>query len=364
MRRLLLIFAVLAALALFTLSAGAAETEDDLGLETDELTDALPQEAAELLQTDELSRAPEFWTGVRDLFFGAFVKSRDSLTGALRLCAMLLAILTLCALAQMHAAGAGATAVTVAGALGITAAVLATFQSMVTLASDTVQSMTNYSACLMPVLATAAAMSGGVTSSTALYAGTVLFSQILMQLISKLLIPAVFFYLAVATAEAALASDMLRELRGFVGWVISKSLRILMYVFLAYMSITGVISASADATAVKATKAAVSGMVPVVGGILSDASETLLASASMLKNSVGVFGMLAILAICLVPFLRVGIQYLLLKVTAAVGGTVGLKPHVQLVKQFSTAMGYLLGMCGACALLMLISAVCVLRVVI
>ena len=38
------------------------------------------------------------------------------------------------------------------------------------------------------------------------------------------------------------------------------------------------------------------------------------------------------------------------------------KLHVTLLRQFSAAMGYLLGMCGASGLLMLISAVCFLKV--
>ena len=72
--------------------------------------------------------------------------------------------------------------------------------------------------------------------------------------------------------------------------------------------------------------------------------------------------MLAVLAICIAPFLRVGIQYLLLKLTAAVSGTVGLPPHVKLVKNFSSAMGYLLAMNGTCALMSLICVACFLRV--
>ena len=82
----------------------------------------------------------------------------------------------------------------------------------------------------------------------------------------------------------------------------------------------------------------------------------------MLKNSVGVFGMLAVLAVCLTPFLRVGVQYLMLKLTAAVSGTVGLPSHVKLIKHFSSAMGYLLAMNGACALMALICVVCFLKV--
>ena len=104
-------------------------------------------------------------------------------------------------------------------------------------------------------------------------------------------------------------------------------------------------------------------MVPVFCSILSDASETLLASASALKSSMGVFGMLAVLAICLAPFLKIGAQYLLLKGTAAVSGTIGMPQQVKLVKHAATAMGYLLAMTGACALMLLISVVCFLKVV-
>ncbi len=359
MKRLLLLLLLL---PMLIVGVHAQEPEDELGIETDGLMQELPDEAAELLPANALSETPDFWTSCKSMLYGAFLKNRDSLRSALRLCAVLLALVTLFSVAELtdHAG----TAITVAGALGISVAVLTTFQSMISMATQTVRDITDYSACLLPILASASAMSGTMTASAALYAGTMLFSELLMQLISKLLIPAVFFYLSIATAEAALSGGMLSELREFVGWLISKSLRVLMFVFLGYMSLTGVISASTDATAVKATKAAVSGMIPVVGGMISDASDTLLASASILKNSVGVFGMLAVLALCLTPFLRVGVHYLLLKLTAAVSGTVGLKPHVQLIRHFSSAMGYLLAMCGSCGLLLLISCVCFLKVVV
>lgn len=64
---------------------------------------------------------------------------------------------------------------------------------------------------------------------------------------------------------------------------------------------------------VKAAKFTMSSLVPVVGGILSDAAETVLAGAGILKNAVGVFGMLAVLAMCVVPFLQLGIHYLAYK---------------------------------------------------
>ena len=342
---------------------GTVFAEETTGIDTSAVTGGLPEEVSELLPEFTENETADFWSSLKTMFFGSFAEASGSFHSALGLCAVLLGLMTLCSVAEMSSVQVSSGAVTGAGALGMTAAVMGTFQSMIVMAADTVRSMTEYSACMLPVMASATAIGGGISSSAALYAGTALFSQILMQLISRLFIPGVYFYLCISMAESALSTDTLSEIREFIGWLISKGLRLVLSVFIGYMTITGVVAGTADATALKATKAAISGMVPVVGGIISDASESLVASAVMLKSSVGVFGMLAVLGIVMLPFLRVGIHYLLLKMTAAVSGTVGLKPHVGLLKNFSSAMGYLLAMCGACAMLLLISSVCFLRVV-
>ena len=98
-------------------------------------------------------------------------------------------------------------------------------------------------------------------------------------------------------------------------------------------------------------------MVPVVGGILSDAAETVLAGAGVLKNAVGVFGMLTILSICLVPFLQLGIHYLTYKLTGALAATVADGRVAGLIDQIGSAFGLVLGMTGASALLLLVSMV-------
>lgn len=355
MRRVFLCLLFLLAL---TPSVFAAE---DAGIDTKPLLDSLPEAAGQAMPDISPEESGSLWDGARSVLTHALGQSGSSLRSGLKLCATLLGVTTLCSVVGMASQYGGAA--TVAGALGICTALVGTFQAMVSLSADTVQSLTDYGLCLLPVLASATAMSGSFTTATTLYTITVLFANVLMQLISKLLIPAVYFFLAIATAEAALASNLLTELREFVGWLISKSLHTMLYLFLGFLSMTSVISGAADAAAVKATKATISGMVPVVGGILSDASETLLASASLLKSSIGVFGMVAVLAICLLPFFKVGIQYFLLKLTAAVSGTVAVPSHVKLLKQCSAAMGYLLAMCGACGLLMLIATVCFSKVV-
>ena len=123
----------------------------------------------------------------------------------------------------------------------------------------------------------------------------------------------------------------------------------------AVETVTPSMPETADAAALKVAKAAISGVVPVVGSILSEATETVLAGAGMLKNTIGVFGMLGILAACAHPFLQLGVQYLLYKLTAFLASTVGPPGLCKLIDGLGGAFGLVLGMTGSCAFLLLIS---------
>ena len=144
-----------------------------------------------------------------------------------------------------------------------------------------------------------------------------------------------------------------RLLKRIIGWVLSG----LLILFTTYLTVSGAVAGAADARAVKLAKTAISGAVPVVGGILSEAAESLLAGAGILRAAAGVFGMLAVLALCLTPFLRLGIQYLLYQGAAVVAATAGQKQLVRLIAMLGDAFGLVLAMIGASALLILVSLV-------
>ena len=112
-----------------------------------------------------------------------------------------------------------------------------------------------------------------------------------------------------------------------------------------------------DAAAVKAAKLAISRAVPVVGGILADASESVLAGAGALRGTVGAVGLMVVLAICLTPFLRLALQYVVYKGAAALCATVAQPQLAGLIDAIGSAFGLVLGMTGAGALVLLVSLV-------
>jgi len=205
------------------------------------------------------------------------------------------------------------------------------------------------------------AAQGFAKTSAALYTATAVFSAVLSELISRFIIPVLYVYICISIADSAVSTEILQRIKKFLKWAMTWALKTILYIFTGYISITGAVSGSADASIVKATRLTISGMVPVVGSLLADASETIVISAGVMKNTAGVLGLFAVAAICIGPFLQIGVQYLLLKLTAGICSLLGTKHAVKLMDDFCVVMGHLLAMTGTVCILLLVSVVCYMR---
>lgn len=257
--------------------------------------------------------------------------------------------------------GRGAASAELVGVLAVATLLLQSTTTMVSLAADTILELSNYGKLLLPVMTAALASQGGVTAATSLYTATAIFDAVLSNGISSLLVPMVYIFLTISVIAAATGQKLLESLRDFIRWLVTWCLKTILYIFTGYIAITGVVSGTTDAAAMKATKLTMSGMIPVVGGILSDASEAVIVGAGVMKNAAGVYGLLAFVAIWIAPFLRIGVMYLILKLTAALCGIFDTKPVNDLIDSFCSAMGLLLGMTGSVCIFLMISTVCFMK---
>lgn len=315
-----------------------------------------PDSAEELMPAQTDSFARDLWEVVKK----AVLLIEPEMESVARQCLSLItAVLAVSILQKLTNGKQGV--VEFAAAIGVGGILLQSANSLIHLGAETVTELSEYGKLLLPVMTAGLAAQGGITGSAALYTGTVVFDTVLSSMVSKWLVPMIYIFLALSIAAAATGEDSLNKIRDFIKWAASWTLKILLYIFTGYMSITGVVSGTADAAALKATKLTISGMVPVVGSILSDASEAVLIGAGTLRTAAGVYGLLAFAAIWISPFLRIGMQYLLLKATGAVCAGFGIKNVSTLIGNFSAAMGLLLAMTGAMCFLLLISTVCMMK---
>jgi len=294
--------------------------------------------------------------GLSNLFQDAWSNLGDLLRRSAVTAGKLLAIAALCALAR----GAGEDnlqAVEITGALAITALTVSDMGAMIGLGRDTIGKMNIFSDVLLPVMAVLTAATGQATGAAVRQGATMLFVQLLLSLVDGVLIPLIYAYMAVCCAQAAVDSPGLGKIAALLKGAAQGLLTGVLLAFVGYLTASGAIAGTADAAAIKAAKLAMGRMIPVVGSILADAAESVLAGAGILKGTVGAAGLLVVLAICITPFLRLGLHYLTYKVAAALTATIASPRLSQLVDSIGSAFGLVLGMTGACALLLLFSLV-------
>ncbi len=326
--------------------------EEDFGL------DELERAAAEQGGTAEYGAALD--DGLEALVDTGTRELGGILRRAVRSGVLILMILLFCGLAETVQEGAGGTAarsVSLAGTLAVTAVAVADVNALLGMGTGAIAKMTSFANVLLPAAAAVTAATGAITGAAARQLAAALFSDLLVNLINGLLVPLLYGYIAASVAQAAVGEDRLKRLADLLKWTVTTVLTAVTMAFVGYLTASGVVAGTADAATVKAAKLAISGAIPVVGGILSDAAETVLASAGVLKGTVGVFGMVTILGICLIPLLQLSVHYLAYKLTAALAAALGDGPVCALVDRLGSAFGLVLGMTGACCLLLLIALV-------
>ena len=335
----------------------------------EELTDALPADAEQLLDglngefSDHDSLVEGFtllWDSARGYFSELLRENFGSLV-------LLLGVVLLCGvMEELHRTveQEKTDLVPMAGALAITTLSVGNFRSLIGMGVETMDRLDLFAKTLLPTLSAAVAAGGGVVTASMAQVATVYFANVLISLIRSVLLPLTGCYIAAALADAVLPGHDLKRIRTGIAKAVTWGLTGLLMVFTGFLKLTGSAGSAADSTAAHLTRSTISAAVPVVGGIISEATETVTAGAGLLKSTIGIFGTLGIFSICLVPFVHLAVQYLLYKLTAFLASTVGSEPLIKLIDALGTVFGLILGMAGACAMLLLIAVISSVSVVV
>ena len=247
------------------------------------------------------------------------------------------------------------SALNLAGAAAVTLLLAGRQESLIAQGFSAVTKALDFGNVLLPVLTASAAAAGQTVSAGAKYAAAALFLNILLNAIQLLAAPVIRLYFAASAVEAASGSGAVTAGVNFLRWLVTGLLTCLMLAFTLYISLTSLAAGSADAAVLKSVKTAVSAAVPVVGGIAADAAGSVLAAAGAIRASLGTYGIAAVLALLLPPFLRAGAGFVIYRAAAAL--TAGLAPGglSLLARRCSDTLGLLLGCLGACGLMLFFS---------
>ena len=348
------IFVLLAALTLTAVCTPcvcaydiASEQAEAFG--TAALESALPAQTYDAFGALSVADAAHPRPLLQKLWGYALREGGGALASAARNAALLLAVVFLAALCAKVTQMTGAVAVAALSVTHVTSCITAGCNALTTLR--------DFSKILLPSMCAAAAASGAATSAAAKYAATSLFLDILLSAETAVLLPMLYTYAGTVICGAALEQDVLTALSA----LLRKALRLLLIgfagVFTLYLSLTGILTGSADAAAAKAVKTAVSAALPVVGSIVADAAATVTASAAILRGGIGIVGVLSVAAVCVTPYLQLAVHYALYKLAAGIAESFADKRVGRLIGGFADVYGFLLGMVGVASLILFLSIV-------
>ena len=138
------------------------------------------------------------------------------------------------------------------------------------------------------------------------------------EVITRCLIPMISFSAVLSIAgnigDKNNISGFIKIIKSTTKWIMTGMITI----FTGINAIYGFASPTLDALSAKTVKFAMGSLVPVVGGFLSDTLEAVISGATVLKNAVGVSGIIIMCGICITPIIKIGIMQLLIRLISAV----------------------------------------------
>ena len=189
---------------------------------------------------------------------------------------------------------------------------------LVGMTKSTLLSISNQVQVVFPVLLTLISAIGGVVSASVYQPAVALLSSVISQIFIAVLVP-IFIFVLVFNVVGNLSSNVkLEKLSNFFTSIFKWIIGVVFTLFIAFLSIQGITAISADGISIKTAKFALKSYVPILGGYLSDGISLIMASSVLIKNGVGVTGLVVLLGTILSPVMKVLIFSLSLKLVAGI----------------------------------------------
>lgn len=182
---------------------------------------------------------------------------------------------------------------------------LGTFKTVADIFLHTATLVSDLLIALMPVILGLIAASGGVTSA-AFFSPVLLFLvNASIFIIKTITIPCLYLSTILGITSQINSEYSFSGLANSFRKIAIWTLGILMATVIGFLSIQGVTTSVADGVGAKSLTFVTSNFIPVVGRVLTDATGVALNMSVVLKNSIGLAGLVVLLIILLFPGLKI-----------------------------------------------------------
>lgn len=240
--------------------------------------------------------------------------------------------------------------------------IMSSFSEILDSVKNSITDLIGFSQSLIPLLITLMLYTGSITTSSVLEPILLFLIQFITNLIQNLILPVVSIIVVLIVISKISERIQITKLAKFMNTSIVWFLGIVLTLFVGVMSLEGTLTASVDGITAKTTKAAVSNLIPVVGKILGDSVDTVLGCGVVLKNAVGVVGVIVIIGICLLPIIKLATFSIMYSILSCVIEPLADEKIVKLIEEMSGIFKLLLAILCSVSVLLIIGVTLVIKI--
>lgn len=196
-------------------------------------------------------------------------------------------------------------------------------------AQSTIGGMVNFMLALIPLMLTLLGAMGNVVSVTVFHPLIAFLVHVIGTVVYTVVFPLLFFSAVLGMISSYAVQYPLTNLARLLRNVSMSALGIFMTVFLGVVSVQGAATAVTDGVTIRTAKYVTGNFVPVVGGLFAEAADTVVGASLLVKNAVGMSGVIILMFICAFPALKILALALIYSFTGAVMQPLGDSPITQ-----------------------------------
>ncbi len=220
----------------------------------------------------------------------------------------------------------------------------AAFFQASTCVGQTVEQISIFMKMIVPVVMTALVTCGAIVSAAVFEPVLVTTVEIAVSLIQNIMIPLVMIAAGMSIVSHLSDRFKTQKLTKFISQSIKWGLGIMLTVFVSISGLQSIAASGADALTVRLSKFATANLIPVVGGILSESVETVMNCSVLIKNSVGILGIICLIVLTVLPLLKIGAILILFRLTAAVCEPISEPKVIQCLSELANSISVLFSM--------------------
>ena len=240
--------------------------------------------------------------------------------------------------------------------------IMGNFADIITMVKTSIESLVGFMNSLVPLLITLMLTTGNIASAGLLEPIILFIITFIGNFIVSVLIPFVLLSTALSIVSKVSNRVQVDKLSKFFNSTVVWILGIALTLFVGVISVEGSLSSTVDGITAKTAKAAVSNFIPVVGKILGDAVDTVIGCSNILKNAVGIIGVIIIIGICIAPIIKLAILMGLYYLGGAICQPIADEKIVKLLEEMGNTFKMLLAIMCSVSVMLIVGTTLVLKI--